>query len=156
MNGRLGTEPGPGPGLGPEPGLKLLSLRSSAVHTDICTLLLFEFVDTITLMDMDIDYSFYAACCSCLSGPAATPTVRIMIISIILMRHFMSRNGIEIEWLVTASSLWRHINGPRLQQHIHDGPKRWGISIISSSNMSMCVWGMLLSVCLCVRVCVCA
>lgn len=27
----------------------------------ICTLLLFEFVDTITLMDMDIDYSFYVA-----------------------------------------------------------------------------------------------
>jgi len=31
------------------------------IYMYICTLLLFEFVDTITLMDMDIDYSFYVA-----------------------------------------------------------------------------------------------
>lgn len=90
----------------------------------ICTLLLFEFVDTITLMDMDIDYSFYVAYASWplwllarlplfffffhlgaagLHFPGHSMLV-VMIILIILMRHFMSRNGIEIEWSVTASS----------------------------------------------------
>lgn len=92
----------------------------------ICTLLLFEFVDTITLMDMDIDYSFYVAYAwSFVAVVASRPTTAfpfffhlgaaglhfpghsvlvVMIILIILMRHFMSRNGIEIEWSVTASS----------------------------------------------------
>jgi len=81
-------------------------------------------------MDMDIDYSFYVAYApwllwllppiahrpslssriSHLSGsishfPGHSMLV-VMIILIILMRHFMSRNGIEIEWSVTASSLW--------------------------------------------------
>lgn len=40
------------------------------------------------------------------SGDAVSGVSVVMIILIILMRHFMSRNGIEIEWSVTASSLW--------------------------------------------------
>lgn len=74
------------------------------------TQLLCEFNETITLMDMDIDYSFYALLSM---YPPHSPLARLMIILIILMRHFMSRNGIEIEWFATApaSCLWSNDNG---------------------------------------------
>jgi len=62
-----------------------VSLWLSAMHTYICTLLLFEFNDTITLMDMDIDYSFYASvnaaichCCCCCSSSSHLVASRLV------------------------------------------------------------------------------